>query len=696
MNKLHKYIVFISCFLCLIAINAQDTIKKTNTPTVVVKAKAKKDKIMLRWGVNNKFAWLYGTKYGYTIERTTILRDGQPLNKTEKIILTNGVIKPKPPESWRALVEKNDNAAVVAQAMFGEDFEMNDNTESNKMLKVIQENEELDRRFAFAMFAIDQDFEVAQYAGLGYIDNNVKSNEKYLYNIKANVPTDILKIEYSGVFISPSEEEPLPKPKDFVGYYYKNSFVLIWEYESMLPYYTSYNLEKSLDGKNFEKVNKVPITKLADNKSTGISFTDSVTVFNKHYWYRLKGISVFNEISEPTKAVKLYAYRGISAAPFFKDNVILSEKEVVFEWTFPAEQESELKHFDLLRADVATGPYQTVKKAIPANSRSYKYTDLKRINYFKLKAVSKNGQNTLSPSNMVQPIDSVPPVKPLNLQGSIDTLGIVTLTWNANTEKDLKGYKIWRADRPNQEFSVLNKHEEKTTSYKDSINLLTFSKKVYYKIAAIDTHYNQSEYSDIIVLKRPDKIPPTSPVFDSYEQKDNTIILKWVKSSSDDVASEAIYRKASNSNNELWEKVYETKSDTTAYYKDVKINPGIKYVYTLVAIDKSGLESPPSPPLAIAVIKTLVKPEVKGLYANVNREEKQINLFWRYNETNVQEFLIYKKKKGQQFTLFRTARPNEQQLIDIELSPNTTYYYGIKAIFKDGTVSKWNEIEVIY
>jgi len=686
------FTLLIVIFLSVVQIHAQDSIPQT--PTVVVKALAKKNKILLRWGVNNKFAWKYGNEYGYTIERTTVIRDGQPLTKPEKIILTGSTIKPKPMAEWETFVEGNNMAAVAAQGIYGEDFEMNNNEDGNAALRVIHQSEELDRRFGFSMYAIDQDFEVAQYAGLGYVDNNVKPNEKYLYNVKSVVPNEILEIKDSGVFMSPSDEGDLPQPMDFIGHFYKDAFVLIWEYEALLDYYTSYNLEKSEDGINFKKINKVPITKLADNKSSGISFTDSIGQYNKKYWYRVVGISVFNETGKPSNAVELTAYNSISTVPFFKDNVILSDNEVLLEWTFPKEEERLLQQFDLLWADNALGPYETVKEGINPSERTYRHTGLKPSNYFKLNTISKHGKSGMSSPNFVQPIDSVPPLKPQELIGKVDTLGIVTLSWKANTEQDLKGYKILRADRPNQEFTMLNKHSLKSTTYNDTINLKTFSKKVFYKITALDTHYNQSEYSEIITLERPDRVPPTSPVFDTYIQEDNKIHLKWIKSSSDDVAKEMVYRAIAET--DQWEKVFETKTDTTSHFTDVKINSGTNYLYTLVAVDKSGLESPPSPPVFINTIGGLVRPAVKGLYANIDRENKQIHLYWRYNEENLQEFLIYKKKKGNTYALFRTANPDEKQLIDIELKPNTTYYYGIKAVFNDGNVSKWKEIEVVY
>ncbi|MDH3323592.1 MAG: hypothetical protein OEM04_11415, partial [Flavobacteriaceae bacterium] len=646
--------------------------------------------------VNDKYAWKYGNEHGYFIERTTVMRDGKPLKEPIKTILTGGAIKPKPLKSWESFTLKNDMAAVAAQAIYGEDFEMNEAASSNQMLRVVQESEALDRRFGFSLFAMDQDFEVAKFAGLGFVDSEVRLNEKYLYKIRSAVPKETLMIKDSGVFISPSDQDALPRPIDFVGYHYKNSFVLVWEYDLLLPYYTSYDLERSEDGILFKKVNKVPITKLADTKSSGISYTDSIVQFNKKFWYRVVGNSVFNEKSKPSKPIELLAYEDISAIPVFKESVLLSEKEAVLEWSFPKEEESLVKQFDLLRAATAIGPYKVVEEGISPSKRSYRYQTLESINYFKLNTIAKSGKSQLSSPTMVQPVDSIAPVKPKNLTGTIDTLGVVKLSWTANEEPDLKGYKIFKANRPNQEFMVLNKYSETATNYIDTVNLQSFNKKVYYKIQALDHRYNASQYSEILTLVRPDKIPPTSPVFDTYNQDNGKVYLKWIKSSSDDIAKEVVYRKEAGIADAYWEKIYETKTDTTAYFVDGNLNPGTKYLYTLVAIDQAGLESPPSPPLTIDLIKNLLKPAVKGLYTTVDREHKLLHLFWKYNSPDVHEFLIYKKKNSQAFSLFRTAKPEEKQLIDMALHPNTTYHYGIKAIFKDGSMSQWAEIEVVY
>ncbi|WP_146052758.1 fibronectin type III domain-containing protein [Aquimarina sp. I32.4] len=665
-------------------------------PKIVVKALAKADAILLRWGVTDKYAWKHGNQYGYIIERTTVLRDGKPLANPEKIILSGDTIKPKPLEEWRTYVQDNEMAAVAAQAIYGESFQVN-NEVDNQLLKIFYESEELDRRFGFSMFAIDRDFEVAQYAGLGYVDTNVKENEKYLYNIKSAIPTKKIEIEPSGVFINIKDREELPKPADFFGYFYQNAFVLVWEYDQLKPYYTAYNLERSENGKDFTKINNVPITKLADTPYTGVSYTDSIPQYGKKYWYRIKGTSFFNETSPPSDPAVLIGFKEIKSEPLFTSSNIISENKVELQWSFAEDEQWKLKKYELLRAETAIGPYKTVIDSIAPDQKKVTYSPLSDINYFKLKAVGKNQDYKKSPPAMVQPIDSIPPKKPQGLEGTVDTLGVVTLKWSKNAELDLKGYNILRAYRKDQEFTKLNKANLIKESFIDSIDMTSFDKEVYYHIVAEDNRYNESLRSDTLILIKPDRIPPTSPVFKTYEIKKNKVSLSWINSSVEDWKSTIVYRKeAKDSISQPWQKIFETSIDTVTSFIDGKVNPGKKYNYTLITIDQGGLESEPTPPILINMPGTLLQPGIKGLYATVDREQKFIQLTWRFTTTNAIEIQVYRKTKETPFILYKRLDPNDNRWIDQKLITNTSYTYAFKAIFNDGSISEWEEIEVKY
>jgi len=70
-------------------INKADT-SQTEEPNykIQVLAKVSDTEIVLRWAPDNPIAWHYANKYGYTIERHTLFRDGTQLIPAEKTILT--------------------------------------------------------------------------------------------------------------------------------------------------------------------------------------------------------------------------------------------------------------------------------------------------------------------------------------------------------------------------------------------------------------------------------------------------------------------------------------------------------------------------------------------------------------------------------------------------------------------------------
>ena len=698
LKSIHTYVILVITLLPFLG-SGQDTLltqQGIDNTQLVIKARIKEKAVFLRWGVNDRMAWKYGKEYGYIIERATIFRDGLPLEESERIILTGNPIKPRPLAEWESMVSSNDMAAVAAQALYGEDFITTDGEES-PFVQVINQSSELQQRFAFSMFAVDQDFEVAQFSGLGYIDSNVKSNERYLYNIKLAAPIKLIDIKETGLLISPVNPITLPVPFDFAGYYYNDAFVLIWEYDALREFYNSYDLEKSDDGINFTKVNKVPITKLVETEVSGISYTDSISAYEKKYWYRIKGKTIFGEQSTPSDTISIIAYKKLLVAPEFKANEIVSDKEVVLKWDFTADEAWKVTNFDLLRAESAPGPYTEIQTDLDSEQRSYRYTKLSDINYFKIRAKGIAGDFQDSSPNMIQPIDSIPPMKPIGLVGTIDTLGVVKLAWEENKELDLRGYSILRANRPNQEFTRLNKQEILETNYMDTVNLKSFNEKVYYKIVALDNRYNESIPSKVFELERPDRVPPTNAIFTNYEIKEEGILLSWENSASEDVIKHIIYRKqVSNTEQNDWENIFENDDLTIREFVDEKSSPDIKYLYTIVAIDSAGLESEPAPPISANTLPELIKPEIKGLYARVNRELGEIRLSWRYKEPNVQEIQIFKKEVGKEFSLMTTLPPNRRKYLDQKLSPNITYSYGIKAVFTDGAVSEWSEIEVTY
>lgn len=112
--------------------------------------------------------------------------------------------------------------------------------------------------------------------------------------------------------------------------------------------------------------------------------------------------------------------------------------------------------------------------------------------------------------------DTTPPAVPSGLAASGTGPTQITLTWDANTETDLRVYLIQRSDEPGGPWTQLTTRQADQVSYVD--NTATEDRSYYYRIAADDTSGNVSDYSQFVSARpgetgtNPGDIGPGIPV----------------------------------------------------------------------------------------------------------------------------------------------------------------------------------------
>ncbi|MBI3221360.1 MAG: hypothetical protein HYZ44_17750 [Bacteroidetes bacterium] len=661
------------------------------SPGIKIIARAKNDSVILRWGATSALAWELANKAGYTIKRYTVFRQGEVVKEAQQsMIIIGSNIKPWPLERWETIAKKDKYAAIAAQALYGKSFTLS-NPSTNAM-QFANQSAERDNRWSFALFTADQSQSAATCMGLRWVDRTINRNEKYLYRIVISQQYKNYPIDSGAVFVDPSEKLELPPPDEVKAEFGDQSVMIRWNTLYHETIYSSYKIERSDDeGKTFKSTDDLAFASARPSyaASSHISYyLDSLPRNNKVYFYRVIGVTPFGESGQPSEVVKgvgLGSANGVIAVVTTAEE---RQGNAYIEWKYPSENLVNINGFALARATSSKGPFIELNtKILDANTNSFIDKKPGPINYYVVRAIGKDGKTTTSFPYMLQLEDNTPPVAPSQLKGKITDKGIVTIEWTANTETDLIGYRVFRANSLKEEFVQITRDVIKQPFFADSISLNTLTRKIYYKVVASDLRYNLSEYSLPLTLTRPDIVPPApSPIITS-ESRGNIILIKWQPCISEDLAHYELYRYQFGDTSRLLLK--EVSKDSSVFV-DTKVEPGKRYKYQLVAKDSAGLVSQPS----IAVVTCVdhgIRAAIREILTKVDREGKRIILQWNYPKDGLKGFQVYRAVGDNPIRLYQFIEPDKVQFIDKELRANTKYNYQLKAVFKNGAESEMSK-----
>lgn len=651
-----------------------------------------KGKILIRWVPTNKQTFDLAKKYGYRIDRINL---GQLFTPTD----TNafGVsykVTPKPilplsenDKAWISLMYENQNTAIVYDAL----FKTNNTTEKSEKEKLNAEN----MKFGLVLLSCDLSFDLAKATGLYAEDNTIDNKSIYAYRITIATPKGI---KYKPYMFSVDSKQltKLAKIKGLKSKPGIKSTKLTWNVSENKQDYAGYIFERSTDSITFERTNKVPFVFMTSQYNRDLKegvFTDSLPQSGVVYYYRVRGLSHFGVLGSPSNVVKCIGKSGFKTYPYIDSTITVKNKTINVHFHMPNYDLEKLKGFCVYRASSIDGKYELLtKKNLSANALLF--TDEKPMmsNYYKVFAINNENDSIASHPALGQLADEEPPAVPKGLVGKIDTTGKVILTWDKNTEKDLKGYRIYKMNTLTEEpVEVVTRFILENT-YTDTIPLSTLTEDIYYTINAVDNNYNNSKQCTPVKLKKPDRIPPVKPIFTKLYHTDTTVILKWINSTSRDLVRTELYQICNSKKTKVREFCV---PDSTNSYTDYVIENGQYYSYELIAIDDDGNRS--NSISNSLLYETGVRPKISSIESAINYETKVIDLKWVYNQKDLYSFIIYKSKGDTPFMIYKTLNPNQFNFTDKDLNPGNIYKYKLKAIFNSGAESIMSEeVEVKY
>ena len=656
-------LVLIILFCCSAIVSGQDE----QTGLIFMRSEVHENKVMIRWASSDAKTWQLLNKYGVRLERLTIVRDGKLLDEPEKIIL-NDCMKPEETEEFMKIAEQYSFGAIIAQAVFGESFEVFGMGEQD-ITTIIALSEELQQRYAFSLYAADLCFPAALAAGWGWIDETVKENERYLYNVIPLVPEKEMTIETGALFVDAARIDHFPKPLDFYGQFMDESVMLSWNYRTMEALYNAYIPERSEDGINFSPITDTPITQMDTGTGDQIMYADSIKN-NITYYYRLAGITPFGSISAYSDTISGMGLQELQISPFITRAIPDEFGGVMIEWEFDQSEENLIESFTLERSD-DNKVYSDYITPIDRTLRNITVPNIPATNYFVITANSLTGKKVRSFSVLVQPVDSLPPAVPEGLKAIYETDGAIRLSWQANSDKGSFGYRIFRGQTKEEEMIPLNDIAIRDTVFIDSIDVRMLNTRVYYSITALDERYNQSDRSPVIEVIKPEIIPPTPPFISEIKIENGKNIITWVSGMEDNLAAYELNRKTADSEQFILLATLNGAGNRT--YEDSDVENNKTYIYNVKSKSEGGLLSDPSPDYRVTAISRLNVRTQIAFDAVPQRE--MIKLNWNVSATEVESIQLYKKTGDGTFALFSDGLAVTGDIEDTDVRPGTKYEY---------------------
>jgi fibronectin type 3 domain-containing protein len=676
---------------------AESEIGEFDTSVKIMGRYVENQGIELRLFPQNKALLNAGLNSGFILERAT----GES-NNFEEIARINPWSQNQWNEALSMEDETSETYSIIELAMdflaassepMGGTFDFDQGVGDLK-----QQKSDEDFEYMVFMLTALREAVAAQGLALAFTDKDVVAGETYTYRASSINQPDIYRVVPEPHTIMASAGS-IDYSHEVFHYEDDEEISFVWEDHNFL---FGFDVERRAPGENtFTKLNDAPIFSLRHKKSDEPlrhGYNDKELENYVTYSYRFYGQNVFGERIMFAEVEAMPRDRTPPEQPRMTKLEHVAPREVLIEWEMNTPPASDLMAFIVARANSHDGEFTLIHPdPLPMETRSVTDTTFieGQSNYYIIQAVDTAFNISTSLPSAVTLIDTIPPAISVWLSGEIDSLGVVRLEVERNTERDLMGYRLFRANDPEHEFSVIfegfvdddSLQHQIPTVFNDTVTLNSLTPRIYYKIVALDFNFNQSAYSETMVIERPDTIPPTTPVFKRVINRTNEIELHFALSESRDVENQQLFRNTSVE--EPWVFYAELESDQTSF-TDSDVEQGTTYYYSLQARDFSGNQSEFAHPVIGKAYDDGVRPKVENLI--VEELDGMLTLSWDYmHDFEGALFAIYKTNANGSLVYHRRTSDMEFS----ERLPQQTISYAIKVFTADGGESLLSD-EVVF
>jgi uncharacterized protein len=454
------------------------------------------------------------------------------------------------------------------------------------------------------------------------------------------------------------------------------------------------SLTKDSIGKLITK-DPILISKIKDPKGVEVYptvfFSDDKLKEKQTYYYTLVGLDFFGDYTEYTKQIAIRIKDETLPEPPTNLRKAVYGKNVQLNWT-KASQDDDFAGYKVYFSKEGKTEYALQNDALlPFSDSAFRVSvpDF-GLYFFKVAATDLDGNEAFAAELIVDVIDNEPPMPPANVLVSSDTARLV-ISWDANTESDILGYKIYRSiENDKKNLTLLSAELIYTTDFIDSLPANALN-KFSYAVLAVDTSLNESKLSSMASNTMTDALPPIEPFLKRVSQAEDKIVIEWVRNTELDLIGYDLYRQNDSDSLKVFQKINAAiiPKDLAQYF-DRSMEPGKQYSYYLVAVDQRLNQSNPSNHLRILTKAKVEKANHQVAISKLKYEKAtgSVKISWK---SSVQEekvsYVVFKRIGKEEFKMIST-RTETIGFRDTEAKSGQTIEYQVRMYDDKGNVTR--------